>query len=95
MSNNQSSGQMARLLRKDNHPRWPGHVVVTAGAETFCQASERGFSCKGRELILSPGQLVTFTVARDVFASKQVGSVVDGAFLAYYAMRGEPVLAAA
>ena len=94
MSNNQPSGQTARLLRMERHPQWPNHAIVTAAAETFCQASETGFSDR-HELILVPDQQVTFTVARDVFARKKVGEVVDGAFLAYYAMRGEPVLVAA
>ena len=93
MRNREPSGQTARLLKRENHPRYPAHVVITAGAETFCRAFEPGFS-GNRELILKPGQQVTSTVARDIFANKQVGHVVDGAWLAYYAMRGEPVLEA-
>ncbi len=72
---------------------WRVAVVVTAGAETFCQAREGGFS-GSKELILRPGQEVTFTVAHDVFAGESVGQIVDGAWLAYYAMRGVPALAA-
>ena len=93
MFNREPSGQTVRLLRIERHPQWPAHVNVTAGAETFCRAFEPGFS-GNRELILKPGQQVTFTVARNVFAGKTVGHAVDGAWLAYYAMRGEPALAA-
>lgn len=93
MTNREPSGQTARLLKIESHPSQPGRVIVTAGAETFCRAFSPGFSAN-QELILKPGQQVTFTVAGNVYAAKTVGHTVDGERLALHAMRGEPALVA-
>jgi hypothetical protein len=69
-------------------------VVITAEAVTECSAHEQGFS-GSLQILLQPGQKVTFEVAHDVtFLETSRPNHVDGAHLAYYAMRGRPEIAA-
>ncbi len=82
------SGQQAQVISRVPHGRWPNHVVVTAKAVTLCEASEPGFSGT-RELTLMPGDTVMFTMAHDV-SFRSAGGYIDGAHVAYYAMRDDP-----
>lgn len=88
------SGQVAVVLSREKHPRFPNHVVITAKAVTECSAHESRFS-RSFHFSLLPGEFVTFEVAHDVtFRETSRPSHVDGAHLAYYAMRGLPVITA-